>query len=152
MWHQVKPRMLVLCLLNLSLIHLEWLPPSQVVPGPLCAGSIFESTSALCLELWFSNRGILPPRDTGMIWGHFWSGATGMGWVKAKNAVGHLTAHGTDPKTENHPVALKSGPQHLLLLLLLSRFSRVRLCATPWTAAHQAPLSVGFSRQEHWSG
>ena len=40
----------------------------------------------------------------------------------------------------------------LLLLLLLSRFSRVRICATPQTAAHQAPLSLGFSRQEHWSG
>jgi len=39
-----------------------------------------------------------------------------------------------------------------LLLLLLSRFSRVRLCATPWTAAHQALLSMGFSRQEYWSG
>ena len=41
------------------------------------------------------------------------------------------------------------------LLLLLSRFSRVRrvrLCATPQTAAHQAPLSMGFSRQEYWSG
>ena len=32
------------------------------------------------------------------------------------------------------------------------RFSRVRLCATPETAAHQAPPSLGFSRQEHWSG
>jgi len=31
-----------------------------------------------------------------------------------------------------------------LLLLLLSRFSRVRLCATPETAAHQAPPSLGF--------
>ena len=86
---------------------------------------------------------------------------------------------------------------HLLLLLLLSRFSRVRLCATPettahqapppwdspgkntgvgchcllqcmkvnqkslsrvrlfatpWTAAYQAPPSMGFSRQEYWSG
>ena len=40
----------------------------------------------------------------------------------------------------------------LLLLLLLSRFSRVRLYATPWTAAHQAPPSLGFFRQEHWSG
>ena len=40
----------------------------------------------------------------------------------------------------------------LLLLLLLSRVSRVRLCATLETAAHQAPLSLGFSRQEHWSG
>ena len=39
-----------------------------------------------------------------------------------------------------------------LLLLLLSHFSRVRLCATPETAAHQAPPSLGFSRQEHWSG
>ena len=37
-------------------------------------------------------------------------------------------------------------------LLLLSHFSRVRLCATPETAAHQAPQSLGFSRQEHWSG
>ena len=42
--------------------------------------------------------------------------------------------------------------KHLLLLLLLSRFSRVRLCATPETAAQQAPPSLGFSRQEHWSG
>ena len=39
-----------------------------------------------------------------------------------------------------------------LLLLLLSCFSRVRLCATPSTAARQAPLSLGFSRQEYWSG
>ena len=35
---------------------------------------------------------------------------------------------------------------------ILSRFSRAQLCATLWTAAHQAPLSLGFSRQEHWSG
>ena len=48
---------------------------------------------------------------------------------------------------ENHKDAARK-----LLLLLLSRFSRVRLCATPQTAAHQAPLSLGFSRQEHWSG
>ena len=43
-----------------------------------------------------------------------------------------------------------------MLLLLLSRFSRVRLCATPETAAwwvpvQVAPPSLGFSRQEHWS-
>ena len=40
----------------------------------------------------------------------------------------------------------------VLLLLLLSCFSCVWLCATPWTAAHQAPPSLGFSRQEYWSG
>ena len=35
---------------------------------------------------------------------------------------------------------------------VLSHFNHVRLFATPWTVAHQAPLSVGFSRQEYWSG
>ena len=39
-----------------------------------------------------------------------------------------------------------------LMLLLLSCFSRVQLCVTPQMAAHQAPPSLGFSRQEHWSG
>ena len=44
---------------------------------------------------------------------------------------------------------------YLLLLLRRRRrrrFSRVRLCATPYTAAYQAPPSLGFSRQEYWSG
>ena len=40
----------------------------------------------------------------------------------------------------------------LLLLLLLSCFSCVQLCATLWTIARQAPLSVGFSRQKYQSG
>ena len=34
---------------------------------------------------------------------------------------------------------------------LLSHFSRVRLFPAVWAVAHQAPLSTGFSRQEHWS-
>ena len=38
------------------------------------------------------------------------------------------------------------------MVLLLSRFSHVRLCATPEMAALQALASLGFSRQEHWSG
>ena len=35
---------------------------------------------------------------------------------------------------------------------MLSRFSRVQLFATLWTVARQAPLSMGFSRPEYWSG
>ena len=35
---------------------------------------------------------------------------------------------------------------------VLSCFSCVRLCVTLWTVAHQAPLSIRFSRQEYWSG
>ena len=39
-----------------------------------------------------------------------------------------------------------------LLMLVLSHFSHVGLSVTPQTAAHQAPPSLRFSRQEHWSG
>ena len=35
---------------------------------------------------------------------------------------------------------------------MLTPFSRVPLFVTPWTVVHQAPLSMGFSRQEYWSG
>ena len=52
----------------------------------------------------------------------------------------------------NPLLALKIFSVIALLQLLLSRFSRVQLCATPDTAAHQAPPSLGFSRQEPWSG
>ena len=39
-----------------------------------------------------------------------------------------------------------------MLLLLLNCFSHVQFCAIPEMAAHQAPPSLGFSKQEHWSG
>ena len=38
------------------------------------------------------------------------------------------------------------------LFVLLSCFSHVQLFVTPWTVAHQAPLSMGFPRQEYWIG
>ena len=45
---------------------------------------------------------------------------------------------------------------HIYILLgnytCCAKFSHVQLFETPWTVAHQAPLSMGFSRQEHWSG
>ena len=40
----------------------------------------------------------------------------------------------------------------LCLACMLIHFGRVRLLATLWTVTHQAPLSMGFSRQEYWSG
>ena len=46
---------------------------------------------------------------------------------------------------------LSSLDHYHILLLLLSHFSRVRLCVTPWTAAFQAPSSMGFSRQEYYT-
>ena len=37
-------------------------------------------------------------------------------------------------------------------IMCTQSLSHVRLFATPWTAAHQAPLSMGLPRQEYWSG
>ena len=53
---------------------------------------------------------------------------------------------------ERRPCTYHAPYKASLLLLLLSHFSCVQLCATPQTVAHQAPPSLGFSRQEHWSG
>ena len=58
----------------------------------------------------------------------------------------------SESKSLGHSSTPRKHKKNLLLLLLLSRFSHVRLCATPETAAHQAPLSLGFSRQVYWSG
>ena len=52
-------------------------------------------------------------------------------------------------KANSYQENVKILNRRLLLLLLLSLFSRVRLCATTETSAHQAPPSLGFSRQEH---
>ena len=58
------------------------------------------------------------------------------------------------PKLLSQDLNLSVGIQRLGLsscVCMLSCFSHVRLFATPWTVAHQAPLSMGFSRQEYWS-
>ena len=55
------------------------------------------------------------------------------------------------PAWNNFPWIVLWIPHHNSVCVL-SCFSRVRLCATPWTVACQAPLSMGFPRQENWSG
>ena len=50
---------------------------------------------------------------------------------------------------ENYPLALLYSK---VCACVLSHFSHVWLFATTWTVARQAPLSTGFTRQEHWSG
>ena len=48
---------------------------------------------------------------------------------------------------------VKSSPYtNVIVNVNIKSLSRVRLFATPWTVAYQAPLSMGFSRQEYWSG
>ena len=65
-------------------------------------------------------------------------------WPESRNPL-------TPPPCRTSPLRV-SPHLTVLLLLLLSCFSRVQFCATPEMAAHQAPPSLGFSRQEHWSG
>ena len=50
------------------------------------------------------------------------------------------------------PAQMRSVHVCAVCACVLSRFSHTRLCATLWTAARQAPLSVRFSRQKYWSG
>ena len=45
-----------------------------------------------------------------------------------------------------------SSPKGTIERKKVKSLSHVQLFATPWTVAYQAPLSVGFSRQEYWSG
>ena len=50
------------------------------------------------------------------------------------------------------PFIQYSGIGKLTCVCMLSRFSHVQLLVTPCTVARQAPLSMGVTRQEHWSG
>ena len=49
-------------------------------------------------------------------------------------------------------IYLSDDNQVLLNLVVVKSLSCVRLFVTPWTVAYQAPQSMGFSRQEYWSG
>ena len=73
---------------------------------------------------------------------------TGTALIKPKN---EFTADGDCSHEIKRRLLLGRKVMTNLLLLLLSRFSRVQLCATPETEPYQAPPSLGFSRQEHWS-
>ena len=68
------------------------------------------------------------------------------GYEEAESQIPAVPLSAAPPKAASKKLVLPC------LLLLLSRFSRVRLCVTSQTAAHKAPPSLGFSRQEHWSG
>ena len=71
--------------------------------------------------------------------------------AKGMSEGGHWRPSGTAEDSGVTCSAASSGIWDSFLLLF-SRFSRVQLFATPWTVACQAPLFVGFPRQEFWSG
>ena len=61
----------------------------------------------------------------------------------------HLQAGETGKPVTDFSSSLKNQEQ---VKVKVKSLSHVRLFATPWTVANQAPLSMGFSRQEYWSG
>ena len=69
-----------------------------------------------------------------------------VGCVKSSNllSASHLPA--------TVPEASPSFNKHFVVIVVDFLLSRVQLFVTPWTVAHEAPLSMGFSRQEYWSG
>ena len=58
----------------------------------------------------------------------------------------------TPPPKKKHLIILSSGVFACVHVCMLSRFSWVWFFATLWTIAHQAPLSMGFSKQQYWRG
>ena len=80
-----------------------------------------------------------------------------MGFPRQKARVGcHFLLQGIFPTQGSNSCLLHrqvgSLPPESPYVHIRKSLSRVRLSATPWTAACQAPLSMGFSRQEYWSG
>ena len=73
---------------------------------------------------------------------------------RAEAAAHSLPAASWHTVGQNYPTKPLKDSWHsdTPLLLLLGRFSCVWLCVTSRTVARQAPLSMGFSRQEYWSG
>ena len=54
---------------------------------------------------------------------------------------------------ENSLTVLQEAKHRMTMeIVKVKALSRARFCAAPWTAAHQVPPSMGFSRQEYWSG
>ena len=64
----------------------------------------------------------------------------------------HQAPHPWDSPGKNTGVGCHFLLQCMKVKLKVNSLRRVRLLATPWTAAYQAPPSMGFSRQEYWSG
>ena len=148
----------LLCALRVSKTISSCLDPGELVrtiKQTLVKHLLFARCSANpCQLAWFMGSSSPLWKSQGIQTAQTWVGLVGAHCLPSGPGCGPHT----DPPVSQDESANNLGQEPLKLamvtppLLLLSRFSRVRLCATPQTAAHQAPLSLGFSRQEQWSG
>ena len=72
------------------------------------------------------------------------------GRTASSQQLGHMCL--LPPHPQHHSIGQHCSLYGFYTQLLLSRFSHVRLFETPWTLTRQASLSMGFSRQDYWSG
>ena len=84
----------------------------------------------------------------------FPSKKTGVGWHFLFQGI--FPTQGLNPgllhwQVDSLPLSHQGSPM-LFILCVWQSLSHVRFFETPWTVAHQAPLSMEFSRQEYWSG
>ena len=118
-------------------------------------GTLPQFPAASLTHLFLANRSNWGPE---LWYKTFWEMALGVSLtLQSRKAPGEGSKEGHITFHPRHREIAPAGSPHqslsiTLLLLLLIHFSRVRLCVTPETAAHQVPPSLGFSRQEHWSG
>ena len=117
-----------------------------------CSVVIFCSPKD-CSPPGFSVHGDSPGKNTGVgchaiLQGIFPIQGSNPGFPHCRRILYHLSQEGI-PKQRG---IVSEWRTHSQSLLYVKSLSCVRLLATPWTAAHQAPLSMGFSRQEYWSG
>ena len=131
----------------------RWCHPaisSSVVPFSSCPGSlpawVFSNESALCMR-----------------WPKYWSFSFSI-IAAAKSFQSCLTLcdpiDGSPPGSSVHGILQARTLEWVAISssnawksnVKVKSLSRVRLLATSWTAAYQAPPSMGFSRQEYWSG
>ena len=126
-------------------------PLFQVISIMVIIIQVVDHSYSICFLWSYKPHSGLSAGD-GDLWQNKYKSSPCEGWVH-----GVCRPRASCPVLGSLPEEVCSGweakdKKSLLLLLLLSHFSHLRLCATPEMAAHQAPPSLGFSRQEHWSG
>ena len=118
-----------------------WLPPGSVSPAEPSASPPQDTPT------WgvMGTQSQLPHWAPSALHAHF------RGWNPSW-LLSSSSSHVSPSHRFYFPIPQQSCSFLIVHAFVLNWFSRVRLFVTPWTVARQAPLSLGFSRQEHWSG
>ena len=111
----------------------------------------------LCIPLWANLNSGYKFHDVHVKWSiHKWHTRGPTLMSQMKQDIARLAHEWMPvPSSTSHSMAITRNPLFQTLesfACMLSPFSHIQLFGTPQTVAHQAPLSMGFSRQEYWSG